>query len=126
MVLPDDTLQVVHFEHRLWVNELDFFADEIRIYERQLEELIRKSAEKDAMQELEQFQNQFIRQKEVLDTLQHDIHIHEQKLSEALKGDKELPLDPVYHNFLKDQMVSFRSIYAELKEKFYRFLNKWR
>ena len=76
MVLPDDTLQVVHFEHRLWVNELDFFADEIRIYERQLEELIRKSAEKDAMQELEQFQNQFIRQKEVLDTLQHDIHIH--------------------------------------------------
>lgn len=126
MVISDDSLQVVHFEHRLWVNELKFFADELKIYERQLEELVRKSVKKEAMQELEQFQNQFIRQKEVLDTLQHDIHIHEQKLSEAIQDSRELPLDLEYHEFMKEQMGSFRSIYAELKGNFYRFLNKWR
>ncbi|MCO6478997.1 MAG: hypothetical protein J5I94_20350 [Phaeodactylibacter sp.] len=126
MVLSDDSLQVVHFEHRLWVNELDFFADELRIYEHQLEELVKKADKKGAMQELEQFQNQFIRQKEVLDTLQHDIHIHEQKLSEAVQKDKELPLDPEYHEFLKEQMESFRSIYSGLKQRFYLFLNKWK
>ena len=126
MVLPDDTLQVVHFEHRLWVNELNFFADELKIYEHQLEELVKKANKKEAMQELEQFQNQFIRQKEVLDALQHDIHIHEQKLSEAVQEQQKLPLDPEYHNFLKEQMESFRSIYAELKKRFYLFLNKWR
>lgn len=126
MVLSDDSLQVVHFEHRLWVNELNFFADELRIYEHQLEELVKKADKKGAMQELEQFQNQFIRQKEVLDTLQHDIHIHEQKLSEAVKADKELPLDPEYHEFMKEQMESFRSIYSGLKKRFYLFLNKWK
>ncbi|MCB0560999.1 MAG: hypothetical protein H6573_29295 [Lewinellaceae bacterium] len=126
MVLSDDSLQAVHFEHRLWVNELNFFADELKIYEHQLEELVTKADRKEAMQELEQFQNQFIRQKEVLDALQHDIHIHEQKLSEAVQEQQKLPLDPEYHNFLKEQMESFRSIYAELKKRFYLFLNKWR
>lgn len=126
MVLSDDNLQAVHFEHRLWANELDFFTDELKIYEHQLEKLVKKADNKDAMQELEQFQNQFIRQKEVLDTLQHDIHIHEQKLSEAVKSNKELPLDPEYHNFLKGQMESFRSIYGDLKGRFYQFLNKWK
>ncbi|MCB0550634.1 MAG: hypothetical protein KDD19_23895 [Phaeodactylibacter sp.] len=126
MVLSDESLQVVHFEHRLWVNELNFFADELKIYEHQLEELVIKANKKGAMQELEQFQNQFIRQKEVLDTLQHDIHIHEQKLSEAVQENKELPLDPEYHIFLGEQMDSFRSIYADLKKRFYLFLNKWK
>ena len=126
MVLSDDSLQMVHFEHQLWVNELAFFADEIKIYEHQLEELVKKTNKKEAMQELEQFQNQFIRQKEVLDTLQHDIHIHEQKLSEAVQENKELPLDPEYHIFLGEQMDSFRSIYADLKKRFYLFLNKWK
>ena len=79
MVLSDEGLQVIHFEHRLWVNELNFFADELNIYEQQLGALATKYDKRGAMQELEQFQNQFIRQKEVLDTLQHDIHIHEQK-----------------------------------------------
>ncbi|MCB0566844.1 MAG: hypothetical protein KDD01_20950 [Phaeodactylibacter sp.] len=126
MVLSDDSLQLVHFEHQLWVNELAFFVDEIKIYEHQLEGLVIKTNNKEAMQELEQYQNQFIRQKEVLDTLQHDIHVHEQKLSEALQERQELPLDPEYHSFLKEQMESFRSIYAELKKGFYLFLNKWR
>ncbi len=126
MVLSDTSLQVVHFEHRLWANELNFFADELKIYEHQLEELVRRTDAKEAMQELEQFQNQFIRQKEVLDTLQHDIHIHEQKLGEALQRNEELPLDPNYHNFLKEQMESFHSIYADLKKRFYLFLSRWR
>ena len=55
MVLPDDTLQGSTFRAPPVGERTRFFADEIRIYERQLEELIRKSAEKDAMQELEQF-----------------------------------------------------------------------
>ena len=126
MVLSDESLQVIHFEHRLWVNELNFFADELNIYEHQLEALATEYDKRGAMQELEQFQNQFIRQKEVLDTLQHDIHIHEQKLSEAIQKNAELPLDTDYHNYLKGQMESFRSIYAELKEKFYRYLIKWK
>ncbi len=126
MVLPDNSLQAVHFEHRLWVNELDFFADELKIYEHQLEGLARQAGKKEAMRELEQFQNQFIRQKEVLDTLLHDIHIHEQKLGEAIQNNDKLPLDPNYHEFIKEQMASFRSIYSGLKDRFYQFLVKWK
>lgn len=118
-------LQAFHFEHRLWANELAFYADEIKIYEHRLEELARKYHTTEVLSGLEQFQNQFIRQKEVLDALKHDIHIFEQKFSEALEKGKEAPLDQDYHQFLEEQMETYRSIYAGLKQKFYRYLVKW-
>ena len=33
MVTTTDDLTDFHFEHRLWANELNFFADEVKIYE---------------------------------------------------------------------------------------------
>ncbi|MCB0571257.1 MAG: hypothetical protein KDC66_15905 [Phaeodactylibacter sp.] len=125
MISAVKDLQAFHYDHRLWANELAFYADELRIYEHRLEELVQKYQSAEVLSGLEQFQNQFIRQKEVLDALKHDIHIHEQKLGEAIEKGEDLPLDPEYHGFLKEQMDTFRSIYASLKVDFFRFLAKW-
>lgn len=125
MVSSTKDLPTLHFEHRLWNSELGFFADELKIYEHRLEELVQKHRSVEVLSGLEHFQNQFIRQKEVLDTIKHDIHIHEQKLQEALQKGEEAPLDPEYHNFIGEQMESFRSIYADLKKEFYQYLVKW-
>ena len=125
MISAVKNLQAFHFEHRLWANELAFYADEIKIYEHRLEELVQKYHTIDVLSGLEQFQNQFIRQKEVLDALKHDIHIHEQKIKEALQRGEDAPLDQNNHRFMEEQMDSFRTIYSDLKQKFYRYLAKW-
>ena len=36
-------IQSQHFEHTVWMNQLKFYADEVKIYERQLEKLVGKN-----------------------------------------------------------------------------------
>ena len=117
-----DTISASHFEHTLWVNELRFFEDELKIYERQLERLVQKE-DKSFLPMLERFQNNFIRQKEVLDELKHDIKVHEQRLGWAVKNNNYK--EDVYnsnHEVMKEKMVIFKKLFTELKEEFFHFL----
>lgn len=113
----------LHFEHTLWRNELSFFQDEVKIYEKYLEKLVNAIDDRDVLAQLEHFQNQFIRQKEVLDQLQHDIKVHDQELGKMLQNKKEATeADLVRHNKVDDQMATFHKIYGELKEDFLKFM----
>ncbi len=60
-----------HFEHRIWTKDLDFYADEIEIFQRQLEDLASRQI-KAMLPILEDFQSSFSKQKEVLDELRHE------------------------------------------------------
>jgi hypothetical protein len=120
-------IQKLHFEHQLWMNELSFFADEIKIYERRLEDLVGKSKDKEMLAGLEQFQNQFIRQKEVLDELKHDIKIHETIISNIARADgKAEERDGSKHDKVKDRIATFRNIYWDLKQDFQQFFLRWK
>lgn len=125
MVSTTKELTDLHFEHRLWANELNFFADELKIYEHRLEELVNKYTKQEMLAELEQFQNQFIRQKEVLDELRHNIKVHEQKIGQALQRGEEAPTDPSFHEYMSGEVTSFRNIYKDLKTNFYDFMRKY-
>lgn len=125
MVPTKKSIEKIHFDHRLWMNELSFFSDELKIYERRLEDLVTKNNNGKVLSLLEQFQNQFIRQREVLEELHHDIKVHEQKIGEAIRRGEEDPIDPELHNSMKEEMESYRNIYTDLKRKFYSFLAKY-
>jgi hypothetical protein len=125
----DEKAEVItpsHFEHTLWMNELKFFEDEVKIYEHQLEKLI-KTRRKEMLPRLEQFQNNFIRQKEVLDQLKRDITVHEQKLAWTYMKDKDVNerFDQI-HERLREEMVVFKKIFNQVKTEFYAFLIKWK
>ena len=120
--------QTLHLDHQLWNNELKFYVDEIRIFEGYLEEFVKKgpSEHRDLMADLEHFQNQFIRQKEVLDELRHDIRVSEQRLSREIQmGVRLTDADKISHEDMKDRMEIFRKIYRELKADFYEYMTKW-
>lgn len=119
-------VQDLHFEHKLWTNELEFFAGELKFFENRLSDLVMRYREIEVLAQLEQFQNQFIRQKEVLDKLLRDIRVHEQSLGMKLRKEKDLSepfLDE--HTAMRHRMSDYRKIYAELKDKFFHFLAKW-
>lgn len=116
----------LHFDHMEWINSLRFYKEEIAILERRLEEIVRRNNKPDVLAELEHFQNQFIREKEVIDELRHDIKVHENFLE---KESKEHPvaIDHRYftdHTELRDRFVTFEKIYAELKLEFHKWLAK--
>ncbi len=120
-------LKDLHFEHRLWLNELKFYKEELGIFEHRLDDLVKRNTVKKALARLEQFQNKFIHQKEVIHDLKHRIKAHEKQLAVFAEG---YPIAVDHHHFtdhvsLRDEMADYREIFSEMKESFMRYLAEW-
>ncbi|HEY0030328.1 MAG TPA: hypothetical protein VGC65_06180 [Bacteroidia bacterium] len=118
----------LHFEHQLWTSEANFYADELRIYQKRLSEVAAKNTGIDVRKQIEHFQNQFIIQKEQLDILNHEVTVHEQWLAKYAEEhpvaiDHQLFAD---HKVMQEQVVIFGKIFTELKKEFREFLATWR
>lgn len=117
----------LHFEHNQWKRELFFWEDELRSFKNRLAELVKRWTNKEMLIQLEHYQNQFILQEELINTLQEDIHIHEISIAEASKKGKDL-LDTVLvkkHIEFRNKMEVQRHIYKDLKKEFFNFLTKY-
>jgi hypothetical protein len=120
-------LSDLHFEHRLWLNELKFYKEELAIFEHRLDDLVKRNNVKKALARLEQFQNKFIHQKEVIHDLKHRVKAHEKQLA-TFAENHPVAVDHQYftdHKSLRDEMLDYREIFAELKEIFMRYLAEW-
>ena len=121
---PTITIPKLHLEYRSWINELNFCKEEIRLFENNLVKLVGKTSGFYARAQVEHFQNQFIREKEVIDVLKHKLHISEKQLAGFVKELSGLGLESIKmdnHSKLREDMQIFRRIYTSLKEEFRRF-----
>jgi len=116
----------LHFEHTHWRSELAFWEDELKSFNNRLEELVNRWTDKEVLAQLEHFQNSFILHREVIDTLQHEINVHETDISKHdAQGEDSLNLPLAEnHNAFRNRMETQREIYADLKKDFFRFLSK--
>lgn len=117
----------LHFEHRLWSNHMKFYKDELTIFEKRLEELVVRNTKTEVTSQIEHFQNQFIRQRDVAQRLiskclDHDKFLSNQAKSNPIAIDHVLFVD---HTQLRDDVETFEKIYSELKAEFMSFLRKW-
>ena len=120
-------LKDLHFEHRLWLNELNFVKDEIEIFTHRLSEVEIKNNGADFTPEAESLQNKLIRQKEVVDELVHHINSHESSLAHQAE-EHPIAVDHLHfkdHTDLREKMKRFLTLYAEFKKEFMRFTAKW-
>lgn len=117
----------LHFEHKTWRNQLLFSKDELKSYQKRLEEIASKNTSNDVLIPVEQFQNKFIRQNEVIDELLHDINIHEDDLAEAAKNNPNSIHRQLFdnHDKLESGANSFLTIYQDLKKDYASFSAKW-
>jgi hypothetical protein len=120
-------IQSLHLEYNTWIAELNFDTELIRIFESHLAELVSRNSGTEIRAQIEHFQNQFIRQKEVIDELKHELNIAEKQLAGFAKemsavGYENERLDN--HAGLRDKFLIFRKIFSELKEEFHRFESK--
>lgn len=120
-------LKDLHFEHRLWLNELNFVKDELGIFSERLSEVEGKNTGADFSAFAESFQNRLIRQKEVTDELRHAIKEHELALANYAE-EFPIAIEHVHfddHKDLRGKMDRFTVLYAEFKTEFMRFIAKW-
>ncbi|MCC6938643.1 MAG: hypothetical protein IT226_10520 [Flavobacteriales bacterium] len=115
----------LRLDHQEWLNTLRFRKEDVSILERRLEAIVQRNSKQEVMAELEHFQNQFIREKEVIDELRHDIKQHENQL-EKQGGEDALGMEHGYiteHTMLHDRILTFEKLYRELKAEFRQWLS---
>ncbi len=113
-------------EHDQWQDRIRFYKDEISHFNNHLGRLSMIRHSQDMMASVEHFQNQFIRQKEILDIIRHEFKQHE-NLIEALESGKAVePNDGIQriHAVQRDKLDQFEHIFHDLRHDFNIFLNK--
>lgn len=117
----------LHFEHEIWVSELNFWESELKSFNNRLSELITRWTKKEVLKQLEHFQNEFILHGSVIDDLKETIEEHEASIAgHSLIGNKSLDVALVKRHFeFREKMEKQRQIYTALKKEFFRFLSKY-
>lgn len=120
-------LRDLHYEHRLWRNELSFYKEELNILEERLKEIIDKNYDHEVEANVESYQNRFDLQRDHISELKHRVKKHEQYLA-SYAEDHPIAVDHAYftdHTQLREDMDRFRELYMELKVAFNRFAVRW-
>jgi hypothetical protein len=120
-------LKDLHFEHRLWLNELDFVRDEMSSLSKRLAEVQSKNTDPEFEYTADSLQNRLIRQKEVVGELRHTIKTHETSLAHYAE-EHPIAIDHVYftdHQGLRERMTRFTALYTPFKAEFMNFIAKW-
>lgn len=121
-----EQLMELKSEHDQWQDKIKFYRNEVKQFNNHLESVANPSASKEVMAAVEHFQNQFIRQKEVLDIIRHEFKEHENlidRLEHANSPEAEDNIQKL-HNIQRDKLDQFEKIFHELRSEFNVFLNK--
>lgn len=112
-------------EHDAWQDRIRFFKDEISHFNHHLGRLAISGGRNDTMASVERFQNQFIRQKEVLDIIRHDFKQHEnliEALEDGAANEPSVGIQKI-HSTQREKLEQFERIFHDLRNEFNVFLN---
>lgn len=113
-------------EQNEWLNRLSFYKDEIGQLNSHLGKVAVSGSENGTMAGVEHFQNQLIRQKEVLDIIRHDIKQHENLIQAIERESAPEPAEGIQsiHSTQREKLDQFEKIFHELRGEFNLFLNQ--
>jgi hypothetical protein len=117
----------LHNDHKMWLSQLMLAQDQLRSFNLRLEELVKANTGSDILAHVEKFQNQIIRENEVIDHLAHDIRGHEKEIS-GNAASNTVAVDhrkAEYHQSEKEFIEYFENNFKGLRTDFKTFASKW-
>ena len=131
-------LNDLHFEFKVWNNELDFYRDEIGVFEHWLHDLKKRTTvERGArvevaptdsgITEIGNFRSRLTLEKERAASIKLRIRGCEEGLAAYAKIEgKEIEYTTFSdHVYLRDEVLGFRNKYHILKKDFFAFMERW-
>jgi HAMP domain-containing protein len=114
-------------EHQDWLNKIQFYKDDFIVLQNRLDEIVQKNNSKEAMVEVEHFQNLLILYKELFDELKHNVNQHMHKFNSTVDvhaGHVETTLIEE-HDKMNDEVKGVEKVVNEMRQEFNKFLTKW-
>lgn len=111
-------------EHFTWLKHLEFYKAQLGVMEKELQGFAKETSSKKVAPKIEQFQNQFIRQREVIDVLRHNVKQHENEIERMTRFALEYLRDRVTkdHLILRAEYKRFVELFIEMEQDFHDFL----
>lgn len=120
-------IEDLHFEHKLWQSEANFYRDELKIYEKQITNIGERNSAPEAKEKVHYFKEQFKAENKALEALYKEIAHHEHVLTTIEKDSSYATSssDSSEHNKMRNQIMAFKEKYSKLKKEFQLFLEDW-
>lgn len=111
-------------EYTQWLTDIDFYKSELKKMQQQLEDFLPTFYTRDFAAQVERFQNRFIRQREVIDILRHEVKQHENDIQRLQVLPSPELRDKVsrIHLRLRNDVTTFVDLFVELERDFSDFL----
>ena len=121
------TIYTQHQEHTVWLNKLSFYADDIAVMQRRIEEIAKKNTAKEVQMQIEHFQNQLLIKKNDIDAIKQDIKKDEKLLKDnILKNETAVDHRKVEdHSKEREDVKSFEDNFNKLRKELNHFAAQW-
>ncbi len=109
-----------HQEHRNWLSQLDFYSDELRIFELELQKVIQEHPDLlSIIEHVDEYREILDRKKLHIQDFKARILDHEQQMGDNPTSSEDK--DEV-HSLLKSELSDFQKSLEDLKRNFRRFV----
>ncbi|HVU84928.1 MAG TPA: hypothetical protein VHC50_08810 [Puia sp.] len=122
------SIMSLHLGYRLWIAEMNFDINILRIFNDYLEELSSKKDNAEVNDRIGYFEQRFREIRKEIDELRNEMHLLKMKLASFAREKK--PLD--YKTYTEDNHLGIKSRYREfrknfdgLRKEFEHFESKW-
>jgi hypothetical protein len=125
--MEGEKIDVLHSEHREWLNKLDFYKDDLTILRKRHEEVAARNTSQEILAMVEHFQNQFIIQRNEIDEFRHAIKEHENQLQAAVNLNKTAINRQrlADHPEMRERMERFEKLFQEFRMELLKFASKY-
>lgn len=118
-----ENIDNIKFDHSIWLSEVLYALQEIKLYENRLLDLIKLYFGQEEQEELGNMLEEFGQERKTILYVKKNIQIHVDKIKEKVNSNGEMKsLSDSDHQKSREMMESFRRSYSELKEKYHRFV----
>jgi ABC-type transporter MlaC component len=123
--MPDTpSVMSLHLQYRLWIAELNFDINVLRIFGDYLSELRTGSKEADVKTKGDSFEKQFQSLRTEIDEIRHEMHIAKMKLGANARDAKPFSYkeyNKESHTPLKKRLAAYKTTFKKINKEFGSF-----
>lgn len=113
-------------EHNSWIRGLEFYNQELGFLTERLQEIANDNTNDEALQGVENYQDQFIIHQKAIDNLQNDIHQFLNGIANQIEGEGLVDERCLTEwSKLRGEYRTEEKLFNEMRHEFYRFAEKW-
>jgi hypothetical protein len=118
------SIKSLHLEYRLWIAELNFDINLIRIFNDRLIEIEEENNSPESKKAINDFQKQFNDSRDTIDSLRHRMHLEKMNLAAIARENGKAGFKiaiPENYSSIRNDFFEFRISFNDLKSGFLRF-----